>query len=94
MGVLDATHEARAGQCPVCLRVGPLVLDHDHATGLMRGWLCGRCNRGLGAMGDTLAAAERLIAYLRGLVDYAANPPLASEEPAQASIRPATTSEV
>lgn len=40
-------------------------LDHDHDTGAFRGWLCGRCNMGLGALGDTIATIERLLAYLR-----------------------------
>lgn len=63
-GALGATGEARAGVCPVCLKDGPLVLDHDHGTGAVRGWLCRRCNAGLGLMGDTAAAAQRLVSYL------------------------------
>jgi Recombination endonuclease VII len=34
----------QAGRCAVCGRVRDLVLDHDHATGLVRGWLCNSCN--------------------------------------------------
>jgi len=31
--------------CRCCLRTGlPSVLDHDHATGLTRGWICPSCN--------------------------------------------------
>ncbi len=41
-----------------------LALDHCHATNKFRGWLCGRCNRGLGAIGDTLEAVDRIRAYL------------------------------
>lgn len=40
-------------------------LDHDHDTGAFRGWLCGRCNMGLGALGDSIATIERILAYLR-----------------------------
>ena len=39
-------------------------LDHSHETGFVRGWLCKRCNVGLGHFGDSrsllLAAAEYL----------------------------------
>jgi hypothetical protein len=41
-----------------------MALDHDHTTGEFRGWLCRRCNLGLGLLGDTLDAARRVVAYL------------------------------
>lgn len=35
----------QAERCAVCGgRVGRMVLDHDHDTGLVRGWLCAGCN--------------------------------------------------
>ena len=40
-------------------------LDHDHVTGKFRGWLCNRCNMGLGNLGDSIEGVERAIAYLR-----------------------------
>jgi len=32
------------GRCAICGRMSDLVCDHDHATGLVRGWLCRSCN--------------------------------------------------
>ena len=37
-------HEWQAGRCAVCGREERLVEDHDHGTGLFRGWLCRSCN--------------------------------------------------
>lgn len=42
-----------------------LSLDHCHATGKFRGWLCNMCNRGIGALGDTLEGVERAVDYLK-----------------------------
>lgn len=47
-GVLDPPDEIRHGICPICERVRKLCLDHEHATGLMRGWVCQWCNFCLG----------------------------------------------
>lgn len=40
-------------------------LDHDHRTGAFRGWLCGSCNVGIGALGDDIAGLEHALAYLK-----------------------------
>ena len=50
--------------CEICHRVGQVVLDHDHATGEFRGWLCKECNTGLGNLGDDVASLRRALAYL------------------------------
>ena len=39
--------------------------DHDHVTGKFRGWLCNKCNLGLGCLGDSIEAIERTLGYLR-----------------------------
>lgn len=46
------------------------VVDHDHATGRIRGFICIRCNSALGALGDTLESLKKAVAYLavKGLV--------------------------
>lgn len=42
-----------------------LSLDHCHETGKFRGWLCDRCNKGLGFLGDNLDGILKAVNYLR-----------------------------
>ena len=39
-------------------------LDHCHTTGIFRGWLCSRCNTGIGMLGDTLEDLCASVDYL------------------------------
>jgi hypothetical protein len=39
-------------------------LDHDHATGAVRGFLCRRCNLALGLVDDSPLRLRKLLAYL------------------------------
>lgn len=69
--------EAQGGVCAICMgsetRAHPngtvhlLSVDHDHLTGMVRGLLCGSCNRGLGMLKDSVfivrSAANYLEAY-------------------------------
>jgi Recombination endonuclease VII len=45
--------------CEACGAQESLHLDHCHASGAFRGWLCRRCNTTIGAAGDTLAALRK-----------------------------------
>ena len=38
--------------------------DHDHETGNFRGWLCKRCNTGIGLCGDTLDDLKNVVEFL------------------------------
>lgn len=44
----------RLFECPICHKTtipgltSKVVLDHDHETGLARGWICDSCNTGIG----------------------------------------------
>ena len=63
-------------QCPICKRttneakgeggkrVSSFVLDHCHISNKFRGWLCHKCNRGLGAFGDDIETLRCAIDYL------------------------------
>ena len=41
-----------------------LHVDHDHKTGIVRGLLCGNCNRALGLIKDKLETLTKLHQYL------------------------------
>jgi hypothetical protein len=72
--------EMQRGRCAVCPSAGPLVVDHDHETGLVRGLLCQRCNSREGQCVSTwfrVAPDAAMLAYLA----YLANPPAAGKNP-------------
>ena len=52
------------GQCAICQRDARLVLDHSHATRLVRGALCITCNRALGMFRDDPRLMRRAAVYV------------------------------
>jgi hypothetical protein len=55
-----------AGFCAICDETYPsLQIDHDHATGVVRGLLCQRCNSGLGMFQDNERLLLNAISYLK-----------------------------
>jgi hypothetical protein len=67
----DLLMEVQNGLCGICKT--PLLptksgthVDHDHATGRIRGLLCGSCNKGLGNFRDSSAFLLAAASYLKG----------------------------
>jgi len=59
---VDAKQEK---ECVICGETAEVV-DHDHATGRIRGALCQRCNMGLGHFRDNPLLLQQAALYLLG----------------------------
>ena len=64
----------QGGKCAICGGEGflmkachriKLVVDHDHATGKVRGLLCHNCNRALGLLHDNPVTINNALEYLK-----------------------------
>lgn len=59
--------EAQGGHCACCPATEPkggrLCIDHDHATGVVRGLLCHKCNMALGLVDDNFERLQALAGY-------------------------------
>lgn len=67
---------SQGGACKICRRVPDgkhLAVDHDHATGRIRGLLCQQCNTVLGLLKEDLESIKRLFEYV-GEEHYAGDP--------------------
>lgn len=79
----EATRKELTGKpCTICgkvpkgeFRLDVLHLDHDHATGEFRGWLCRSCNLGIGHFKDDPLLLEAAAAYLRNPTPSPKDPP-------------------
>ena len=68
-----AMSEAQGHVCAICYQpetlrqkgiLKRLAVDHDHATGRIRGLLCSACNLGLGKFKDDVVRLQSAIEYL------------------------------
>lgn len=67
LGAYLQMERQQGGRCAVCgqEQTMTLYIDHDHATGAVRGLLCSGCNFGLGHFGDSPERLELAAAYIR-----------------------------
>lgn len=59
--------QEQGNSCAICKRDFSECtrhLDHCHETGKARGYLCSRCNNGLGMLGDNLEGLQTALRYL------------------------------
>ena len=58
-------------ECPICAKrtiagiTSKVVLDHNHRTGTVRGWVCDSCNTGIGRFKDDIEIIKRAIKFLK-----------------------------
>jgi hypothetical protein len=58
-------------ECPICKKItiagitSKVVLNHDHQSGRILGWICDSCNTGLGRFKDNIEILQRAIDYLK-----------------------------
>lgn len=56
--------------CECCGKVPEKwCLDHDHQTHEFRGWICDKCNTGIGKLGDNLDGLYNAVKYLQKFYD-------------------------
>lgn len=71
----DELFDEQDGVCAICKQpevvkhhstneVQCLTVDHDHATGLVRGLLCTKCNKGIGLLRDNPVFLRNAASYL------------------------------
>lgn len=66
---VEQMHRDQDGRCSLCLDEIEVWsrdthIDHNHETGVVRGLLCGNCNRGLGYLKDSAAVLRRAAEYV------------------------------
>jgi hypothetical protein len=65
---LQALYNRAGARCEICrspdVEPSQLFIDHNHATGDVRGLLCPRCNTGLGLLQDNPSIVADALTYL------------------------------
>jgi len=65
--------DKQGGLCAICGKseetTTRLHVDHDHETKIIRGLLCGKCNRGVGMFDDNKELLQKAIDYLTTVVE-------------------------
>ena len=75
VGFIEEIRVAQDNKCAICgihssniehasFDTNPLVIDHDHETGAVRGLLCPTCNSGLGYFKDNISYLLSAAQYL------------------------------
>jgi hypothetical protein len=59
----DALFAENGGLCQICSKETALHIDHCHASGMIRGALCQKCNTGIGMLGDTKEMIQKALDY-------------------------------
>lgn len=62
--IFQAKEFRKGKHCSICGDIENLVVDHCHATKLIRGVLCRNCNAGIGLLKDDAAMLRKAIDYL------------------------------
>lgn len=62
----DAMVREQDNRCGICARsMEPPHVDHNHKNGVVRGLLCGSCNRMIGLAGESAETLRQAILYLQ-----------------------------
>jgi hypothetical protein len=70
IGDYDSMYESQGGKCKICFLDKPygrggFHVDHCHASGVIRGLLCAKCNMMLGMANDDTQLLSRAIDYIK-----------------------------
>ncbi|MCD0450102.1 endonuclease VII domain-containing protein [Actinocorallia sp. API 0066] len=70
---VDERAAAQGGTCAICRRKEPKHVDHNSATGVVRGILCFGCNGGIGQLDHDPWRIRQAARYLEGELWYVAH---------------------
>ena len=70
LGEFNQRVSDQGGMCAICGRPDEVVgrslnIDHCHEPGVVRGLLCGGCNRALGLFQDSVEILSRAVEYMK-----------------------------